>query len=102
MAGKIQFIVCTNAFGRGIDKPDVRFVIHYGIPSSIQDYVQEVGRGGRDGKESKALMFVSGVDINKRKFAMAKTREAKKAYNELIEFLDSDSECRKNLVEEAF
>ncbi|MEO1621931.1 MAG: ATP-dependent DNA helicase RecQ [Cyanobacteria bacterium J06632_3] len=57
--GDCQFVVCTSAFGMGINKPDCRFVAHYEVPSLISEYVQEVGRGGRDGKPAVALSLVS-------------------------------------------
>ena len=59
ISGEIQFVVCTSAFGMGINKPDCRFVAHYEVPSLISEYVQEVGRGGRDGKPAEALSLVS-------------------------------------------
>ena len=57
--GDCQFVVCTSAFGMGINKSDCRFVAHYEVPSLIAEYVQEVGRGGRDGKPANALSLVS-------------------------------------------
>ncbi|MEM8717871.1 MAG: RecQ family ATP-dependent DNA helicase [Cyanobacteria bacterium P01_G01_bin.39] len=59
IAGKIQFVVCTSAFGMGIDKPDVRWIVHYHAPELLAEYIQEVGRGGRDGKRATALTLIS-------------------------------------------
>ena len=65
MKGKVKVIAATNAFGMGIDKPDVRLVIHMDLPDSIEAYFQEAGRAGRDLKPSEAFLLVSPADIQK-------------------------------------
>ncbi len=62
-SGKIRVMVCTNAFGMGIDKPDVRFVVHLDLPDSPESYFQEAGRAGRDGKRSYAVQIWNPTDI---------------------------------------
>ena len=62
---KIRVMVCTNAFGMGIDKPDVRFVIHFDVPDCPEAYFQEAGRGGRDGKTSFAVLLWNGSDLKR-------------------------------------
>ena len=63
--GSIRVMVCTNAFGMGIDKPDVRFVIHFDVPDSPEAYFQEAGRGGRDGKRSYAVTLWNASDTKR-------------------------------------
>ena len=64
---QIRVMVCTNAFGMGIDKPDVRFVVHFDVPDSPEAYFQEAGRGGRDGKRSYAVMLWNSADTKRLK-----------------------------------
>ena len=63
--GQIRVMVCTNAFGMGIDKPDVRFVVHFDVPDSPEAYFQEAGRGGRDGKRSFAVLLWNAADVSR-------------------------------------
>lgn len=61
--GRIRVVVATNAFGMGIDKPDVRFVLHFHLPSDLESYYQEAGRGGRDGLTALAISFLNPADL---------------------------------------
>ena len=92
---KIRIIACTNAFGMGIDKPDVRAVVHYDMPDALENYYQEAGRAGRDGIKSYAVLFFNDAEIKDFKDKVLKKFPSieiiRKIYGELCNFFQLPS-----------
>jgi len=103
----VDIIVATIAFGMGIDKPDVRFVIHYDLPKNLEGYYQETGRAGRDGLSSDCILFFSYADKIKIEYFIKEKEDPKEqeiAYDKLQQMLQyCDTQlCRRKVILEYF
>jgi len=105
LTDKINVIVCTIAFGLGVNKPNVRFVIHHSMPKSVEGFYQETGRGGRDGENSDCILYYSPKDKSKLIWLSNQNVTSEEApiraidsINHMVEFCLNKYDCRKKLL----
>ena len=101
----IKIMVATNAFGMGIDKPNIRWVLHYNMPQSIENYYQEIGRAGRDGEDSECVLLFSPGDIHTQKYLVEvgienpdRKRVQYKKLQQMVDLVYSNTCYRKNIL----
>ncbi|WP_061298557.1 RecQ family ATP-dependent DNA helicase [Leptospira borgpetersenii] len=98
--GKTNVLVATNAFGMGLDNPDVRLIVHYQIPASLESYYQEAGRAGRDGKSSNCILFYHPSDLVTQNFIIGKENN-RKGGETLLSFVKEyaiSNRCRQQIL----
>ncbi len=98
MSNRARVIVCTNAFGMGIDKPDVRLVVHWDVPDNPEEYFQEAGRGGRDEKKSFAVLLYNNSDVidlaDRLKHGIPSLAKLKNNVPGAFQFFSARNRCR--------
>ena len=101
----IKIMVATNAFGMGIDKPNIRWVLHYKMPQSIENYYQEIGRAGRDGEDSECVLLFSPGDVHTQKYLVEvgienpeRKRVQYKKLQQMVDLVYSNTCYRKNIL----
>ena len=107
MSGKARTMVATNAFGMGIDRQDIRYVVHYQLPGSLEAYYQEAGRAGRDGKEARCTLLYDHADRrmqlyfarkrSKVELLAAYARGAQCRWKMILEYFDEEVEARRRV-----
>lgn len=107
MSGSKPVMVATNAFGLGIDKPDVRLIVHAGLPLSMDGYVQEIGRAGRDGKKSRCVLLYAKADLERNKRILSQSGGKKAVRRKLkrlnaLQALVSSDKCLWRVIEHYF
>lgn len=101
---RTNLIIATNAFGMGIDKPNIRYVIHYNMPKNIEAYYQEIGRAGRDGEESECILLFSQIDVQTQKYLIEvgtdNSERKNVAYKKLQQMIDlvHSNDCYRKYI----